>query len=45
MDINMMFSILGLVGGLFCCVGDLLFDLKGKGNEKLGTLAILTAIG
>lgn len=28
---------MALVGGLLCCVGDLLFDLKGKGNEKLGT--------
>ena len=37
MDINMIFSILGFVGGLLCCVGDLLFDLKGKGNKKLGT--------
>lgn len=37
MNINMIFSILGLVGGLLCCVGDLLFDLKGKDNQKLGT--------
>lgn len=34
---NLIFSIMALVGGLLCCVGDLLFDLKGKGNEKLGT--------
>ena len=34
---NLIFSIMGLVGGLMCCVGDLLFDLKGKGNKKLGT--------
>ena len=33
----LIFSILGLIGGLLCCVGDVLFDLKGKGNEKLGT--------
>lgn len=31
------FSALGLIGGLLCCVGDILFDLKGKGNQKLGT--------
>lgn len=31
------FSILGLIGGLLCCVGDILFDLKGAGNEKRGT--------
>ena len=34
---NLIFSIMALIGGLLCCVGDLLFDLKGKGNEKLGT--------
>ena len=34
---NLMFSIMGLVGGLLCCTGDILFDLKGKGNKKLGT--------
>lgn len=33
----MTFSILGIIGGLLCCVGDILFDLKGSGNEKLGT--------
>ncbi len=33
---NLIFSIMGLVGGLLCCAGDLLFDLKGKGNKKLG---------
>ncbi len=31
------FSVLGLIGGLLCCTGDILFDLKGKGNEKRGT--------
>ena len=34
---NLIFSIMGLIGGLLCCIGDLLFDLKGKGNKKLGT--------
>ena len=34
---NLIFSIIGLVGGLLCCTGDMLFDLKGKGNKKLGT--------
>ena len=33
----LVFSILGLIGRLLCCTGDILFDLKGKGNEKLGT--------
>lgn len=34
---NFIFSIMGLVGGLLCCTGDILFDLKGKDNKKLGT--------
>lgn len=34
---NLIFSIMSLVGGLLCCTGDVLFDLKGKNNEKLGT--------
>lgn len=34
---NLIFSILGLTGGILCAVGDILFDLKGKGNKKLGT--------
>lgn len=34
---NMLFSILGLAGGILCAIGDMLFDLKGKGNRKLGT--------
>ena len=33
----MAFCIMGLIGGLMCCIGDILFDLKGKGNQKLGT--------
>ena len=34
---NLVFSMMALIGGLLCCVGDMLFDLKGAGNEKLGT--------
>ena len=34
---NLIFSIMALVGGLLCSIGDILFDLKGKGNKKLGT--------
>ncbi len=34
---NLVFSTMALIGGLLCCVGDMLFDLKGTGNEKLGT--------
>ncbi len=32
----MTFSVLGLIGGLLCAAGDVLFDLKGKGNQKTG---------
>lgn len=34
---NVVFGFLGLAGGILCAVGDILFDLKGKGNKKLGT--------
>lgn len=30
------FSILGLIGGVLCACGDVLFDLKGPHNKKLG---------
>ena len=33
------FSILRLLGGLLCCVGDVLFDLKGKVDSILGISA------
>lgn len=29
-------GICGLIGGILCCVGDVLLDKKGKNNEKLG---------
>lgn len=34
---NLFFSIMGLIGGLLCCTGDVLFDLKGQSYEKLWT--------
>ena len=37
MEANIFFGILEITGGILCAVGDMLFDLKGKGNEKLGT--------
>lgn len=37
MAIEMILSVLGLLGGLLCAAGDILFDFKGKGNQKLGT--------
>lgn len=38
---NFVFGILGIVGGLLCAVGDMLFDIKGKDNQKLGRLGII----
>ena len=32
----MTFSVLGMIGGILCAIGDILFDLKGKGNQKTG---------
>ena len=37
MNVDLMFSILGLIGGFLCCCGDLFLDLKGSDNQKLGT--------
>lgn len=37
MNVDLMFSILGLIGGFLCCGGDLFLDLKGSDNQKLGT--------
>ncbi|MCM1508066.1 MAG: hypothetical protein NC177_13185 [Ruminococcus flavefaciens] len=34
---NVIFGIMGLLGGILCAVGDILFDLKGGDNKKLGT--------
>ena len=31
---NLIFSIMGLIGVLLCYIGDLLFDLKRKGIGK-----------
>lgn len=35
---NLICFVLALVGGLICCIGDCLLDLKGKDNKKLGTI-------
>lgn len=37
MNVNILFAICGMTGGLLCAAGDILFDLKGRGNQKLGT--------
>jgi len=36
MNLNLIYSIVGLLGGLICCVADILLDLKGKDNKTIG---------
>lgn len=36
MELNLFYSIIGLLGGIFCAIGDLLLDLKGRDNTKIG---------
>lgn len=38
---NIIFGILGIAGGILCAAGDILFDLKGKGNKKLGSSGMI----
>ncbi len=39
------FGYLGLLGGLLAAAGDVLLDLKGRGNKKLGSTVLLRAHG
>ena len=41
MELNLVYSIVGLLGGICCVMGDLLFDLKGKDNVKIGTTGVI----
>ncbi len=41
MNINFVFSFLGLLGGLLCAGADMLLDLKGRDNKKIGKLGIV----
>lgn len=36
MELNLIYSITGLLGGIFCAIGDMLLDIKGKENKKIG---------
>lgn len=38
---NMIFSIIGMIGGIICAIGDCLLDIKGKDNKKLGKLGFI----
>lgn len=41
MELNLIYSIAGLLGGIVCAIGDMLLDLKGKDNVKVnGSLFI-----
>lgn len=40
-DMYMTLSILGLIGGILCAMADMLLDLKGKNNKKLGENRII----
>lgn len=35
------FAIIGIIGGMLCAVADLLLDLKGDDNKKLGKMKII----
>ena len=34
-------GIIGIIGGLLCATADLLLDLKGPQNKKLGKMGII----
>lgn len=36
MNIDLIYSIAGVIGGLIMCISDILLDLKGKDNKKIG---------
>lgn len=38
---NFILGILGVIGGLLCAIGDILFDLKGKDNVKSGPAGMI----
>ncbi len=41
MELNLIYSCLGLLGGIICAIGDILLDLKGKDNIKVGDSSII----
>ena len=34
-------AIIGIIGGMLCAVADLLLDLKGVDNQKLGKMRVI----
>ncbi|MFI3177042.1 MAG: DUF6796 family protein [Eubacteriales bacterium] len=43
MELNLVYSIMGLLGGITCAIGDILLDLKGKGNVPMGKSSIINS--
>jgi len=43
MNTNLM-AMIGITGGLLCAVADLLLDLKGPGNKKLGKMKVIDSM-
>ncbi len=41
MELNLIYSILGVLGGIVCAIGDMLLDLKGKDNKKVGNSLVI----
>lgn len=41
MELNLVYAIMGLLGGITCATGDILLDLKGKDNVKVGNSLII----
>lgn len=41
MKMELIFSILGLLGGILCAVADILLDFKGRDNKKLGETGLV----
>ncbi len=41
MELNLIYSIVGVLGGIVCAIGDIFLDLKGKDNVKVGNSLII----
>lgn len=41
MRMELLFSILGILGGILCAIADMLLDLKGRDNKKLGVIGLV----
>ncbi len=41
MELNLFYSIMGVLGGIVCAIGDILLDLKGKDNKKVGKSLVI----